>query len=385
MSMLVFFPWLRLEKSVIAGDFTLIAYERGRTPAGPGTVLQNTLDAVTAPYLAQAEQSIQHATLVQVDQEAFTYDLDEHQRGAVFVLSGLLAVCGLSGRKYFQIGGLDYWSRDNFRLVVQAFADPHGGVAMTTRRRDGSTTNYWSKENYLVQKPEHILLHSTVRIDERLLEALLRARDAATWDRFWESIVSFNLANTDNMDMAGEIEAVLLSGAFERLLDCNRGKEDDLAEGFTSALVPTNDLAPSAHVRLSSPDIANRFKKSATIHNMWIRDFFRLRGNLAHGKVTSRYRPVWSLRDHLLLASFIFPLLLKSVLAKEHLYTLSAEDQFQIDIFEPLACEEHFVPMANRHDPNAHAWNQVFERMSQEQMLMRIAEEFQKSREKQTG
>ena len=142
MSMLVFFPWLRLKKPIIAGDFTLVLYERGRIPAGPGTVLQNTFDAVTAPYLAQAEQPIQYATLVQVDQEVFTYDLDEHQREAISVLSELLAVCGLSCRKYFQIGGLDYWNRDNFRLVVQAFADPQAGVAVTTRRRDGSTTGY---------------------------------------------------------------------------------------------------------------------------------------------------------------------------------------------------------------------------------------------------
>lgn len=385
MSMLVFFPWLRLKKPVIAGGFTLVPYERGRIPAGPGSVLQNTLDAVTAPYLSQPEQPIQYATLVQVDQEAFTYDLDEDQRGAIFVLSELLAVCGLSCRKYFQIGGLGYWNRDNFRLVVQAFADPQAGVAMTTRRRDGSTTGYWSKEYYRVQRPEHVFLNSIVHIDERLLEALLRARDAATWDRFWEPIVSFNLANTDNMDMAGEVEAVLLSGAFERLLECNRGKEDDLAECFTPALVPTDDLAPSVGGRLSSPDITNRFKKSTTIRDIWIRDFFRLRGNLAHGKVASRYRAVWSLRDHLLLASFAFPLLLKSVLAKEHLYTLSEADQFQIDMFELLACEEHFVPVANRHDPDAYPWNQVFERAMKEREQKHLAEEIRKLWDSQRG
>ena len=187
------------------------------------------------------------------------------------------------------------------------------------------------------------------------------------------------------MDMAREVEAVLLSGAFERLLECNRGKEDDLAECFTPALVPINDLAPSAGGRLSSPDIANRFKKSTTIRDIWIRDFFRLRGNLAHGKVASRYRPVWSLRDHLLLASFAFPLLLKSVLAKEHLYTLSEADQFQIDMFELLACEEHFVPVANRHDPHAYPWNQVFERAIKEREQKHLAEEIRKLWESHRG
>jgi len=37
----------------------------------------------------------------------------------------------------------------------------------------------------------------------------LQARDSQEWERFYESILSFNLANTDNSEIAEEVELVL--------------------------------------------------------------------------------------------------------------------------------------------------------------------------------
>ena len=49
-----------------------------------------------------------------------------------------------------------------------------------------------------------------------------------------------------------------------------------------------------------------------------------------------------------------------TVLAKENLYTLCEADQFRIDVFERLACEEHFVSVTDT-GLSAHPWNEVFE------------------------
>jgi hypothetical protein len=53
------------------------------------------------------------------------------QSGAGFVLSALGAVCGLRGRTSVQMGGLDHWHRDNFRLVIHAFDEPQNSVVAT--------------------------------------------------------------------------------------------------------------------------------------------------------------------------------------------------------------------------------------------------------------
>jgi hypothetical protein len=382
MSMLVFFPWLQLDTSITVGDFTLIPYERGCMPGGHGSDVQATLDAITEAYLTQVKQPIRHATLVRIGQGDLTRDLDEQERRATFVLSELLAVCGLSCRQFFQSGNLDYWNRDNFRLVVQTFANPHMGVAVTTRRRDGSTTNYSSKGIYLVHEPEHVFSHTIVCIDHPLLEALFRVQGAGTWDPYWESMVYFNLANTDNMDMAEQVEVVLLNGAFERLLDCHRGKEDDVAERFAHTLTPTTDRAPHTCARLSGPGVPNSLTRSATIREMWMRDFFRLRRSHAHGKLVPTPQPVWPIRDHLLLASFVFPLLLKCRLAQEGFYQLSEKDQCELDVFEPLACQEHFASVSNPSDPQAHPWNRLIDEAMRESIRRRIAAQVQEEWEK---
>lgn len=367
MGTLVFFPWLRLEQSIAAGEFMLVPYERGSAPAGQGTPLQDVLDAVTEPYVERAGNSIHHATLVQVGEGDLARDLDERERHAVFRFSELLTVSGLSCRKFFGVAGLDYWNRDHFSVVVQKFTDPRSGVAVQTRRRDGSTTSHCVGESYRVQKPEHVHVPWRVCIDESLLQALLRAQDLEVWDSLWEALVQFDLANTDSAEITEQVETVLLTSALERLLGCDHGKEDALAERFVSTLAPTNDLVPGTCARLSGPEVTSRFKKSTTIRDMWIRDFFRLRGDLAHGRIAAPYPAVWSLSDHLLLASFVFPLLLKAVLAREGLYALNEEDPFWIDAFEPLAREEHFGPL-DPEAPSDHPWNRVIGRQRQEQM-----------------
>ena len=61
---------------------------------------------------------------------------------------------------------------------------------------------------------------------------------------------------------------------------------DELAERFTKTLSPTSPLPLEKCSRFSRPDVITRFKKSLYVCNVWIRDFFRMRGDLAHGKVT---------------------------------------------------------------------------------------------------
>lgn len=109
---------------------------------------------------------------------------------------------------------------------------------------------------------------------------------------------------------------------------------------------------------------------------MWVRDLFRLRGNLAHGKIESRYRPVWSLREHLLLGSFVYPLVLKLELQKSGLYVICEEDQGLLDLFEALACEELFAPMSNPNDPNSYPWRQVFQRAAEDKWRKRLEAHF---------
>ena len=54
-------------------------------------------------------------------------------------------------------------------------------------------------------------------------------------------------------------------------------------------------------------------------------------------------------------------------------------DQEAIDLFESLACENHFAPTADRHDPTSHPWNRVMEEASRLRLQKMLAAEMRKA------
>lgn len=116
--------------------------------------------------------------------------------------------------------------------------------------------------------------------------------------------------------------------------------------------------------------VADKMKELSEVREIWLRDLCNLRGNVAHGKIGEAYKPIWSIRNHLLLASYAFPLVLKSFLATKGVYTLTPEDQFDIDVFEQLACEEHFSDLP---EDRSHPWNIMRVNAWREQQLAELA------------
>lgn len=369
MSMFAFFPWLRISSPISVGDVIIVPYSRGRKPAGEGSEFQEKMDTILQPYLESGDRPVMDAAVMQFAGGDSLRDLSEQEIAEALLLGELLTVCGLSSREYFG-GGIQYCNRDNFQLVIQRFRDDLKLTGITSRRRDGPTSNLTFREDLRIQKPDHVYPNPSVSIDKLLLEALLRVREDKCWERFSESILWFNLASTDSSLIAEQMEVVMIVSAFERLLDCSKGSADDLAKRFISTLVPTEGYPRNQCQRLSDPKIAERFKDSTFVRDAWVRDFYKLRNDLAHGKIKPKYPAIWSLREHLLLASFVFPLLLKAVLAGEKAYTITPEDQDKIDIFERLACKDLFVSTGETYRSDSWPWNQV----TQEILLKRLSE-----------
>lgn len=359
MGMLPFFPWLKAGEDVEIQSYVLLPYERGQQPAGAGTQLQEQIDKVLEPYRVRGDNPVERASLLKYADKELAADLTSDELDALFVFSELLAVSGLSSRRYFS-PGLEYCNRGLFRLYVQSYVGTTGGVTLTHRRRDGTTTSFITKGAFRVHKPYYIEEPHPFTVDDSLLIALLTAQsklDDAEWGRHYESIVNFNLANTDSDHIPLHLEAVFTIAAFERLLGVG-GKPIELARSFSTLLVPEEEMSPDECPRLSNRTVLCR--DFSSIRELWLRDFYNVRDNMAHGKIGSRYPALWVTRDHLLLSSFVYPLLLKCKLASDGLYQLSSNDQLSIDVFEKLACEEHTLPREPDKDkPEEFPWNRV--------------------------
>lgn len=372
MGTLVFYPWLRLKKEYSFGYYRLIPYKRGKLPAGAGSETQKQIDKVTKPYVLAPGEPIVEATLLQIGNGGVVGDLSEAERESAFEFSELLAVSGLSCRDFFR---WDYWNKDNFRVVIQGFTD-HEFVSFKSRRKDGSSTQGWTIKSYQVLKPEHVDVNCSPNIDADLLNSLLKARTLPEWVDYWGAIVYYNLSNTDNIEIDQRVEVVLAIGAFESLLS-TRGTGEALGDRFEEILKPMTDLPMNSCAQLSD---TTRFKKSVTVRHIWVRDFYNLRSKLAHGELGHKYPAIWSTRNHLLLASHAFPLVLKCLLGKQGIYQLTDEDRLRSNVFEKLACKDHFGQVKNHSVPDEYPWNQVIQEEREEDVKRRMVETLSKMR-----
>jgi hypothetical protein len=357
MNTLAFFPWFSIAEPKTFGQFDLIPYDRDRKPGGVGPQLQSVVDAITRPYVYQGDYPIRTAALLKVGDGEVTRHLSEDDVSTAFAFAELLACAGLAGREFFSVAGILYSNRDAFRLSIQHFQRTDGPTTVVTRRRDGSTKTLYDDAVYRVHKPKYV--ECSDAIDEPLLEALLSAQaklEDGRWAEIYEAVFSFNLANTDGDLFSKEMEVVLTISAFERLAGTASGRERDLALAIKDLLIPVADPSLSDCTKLSNAQLQRALRKGQAVREIWIRDMFRLRGHLAHGRTASNYPSIRSINEHLLLASYAFPLVLKRRLTNEGLYSLTKNDNFSVFAFEKLAATDMAV---RTEEGQTHPWQRT--------------------------
>ena len=340
MSTLAFFPWLTLRESVTTDAFQLVQYRRSAVVPSTSPI-QSACDAVLDLYRPTPLVSVERATILRLSDRGLIDQLEAAEIDQVLRWGELVAFSGLAARQFFSPFG--YSNRDSFRLFVQDFGKPAAGILVLSRRRDGSSRILVSREAAVFIRPLHIPYGLSSEIDAGLLRGLIARSRAADWGRFEEAIQQFAGANTDSPDMLPETEAVNIVGAFERLFDLSHGKEDELADRFVLSLSPSQSVAPAGSDRVLNAPKPDKYSKRGSMREVWIRDFFQLRGQHAHGKIDPQLVSLWALREHLLLAAFIFPLVVKSLLAETSHYRLTAEDMVRVDAFEALLERDHFA------------------------------------------
>jgi len=375
--MLCFFPWLKIREKKAFDGFELIPYKRGASIDSLDKEQVEAVDLTTQPFVTLKDQPVTDCTLLRVSSNGVTEDLNDEERDAAFLFAELIAVSCLSIRDFFQYGR--YCNRDNFSLFIQRYEQKPKHVAILSKRRDGTTWNSLPLDKYRVQKPEHVHLSDTIKIDENLLNSLLLSKDLEEWDKITDSLLFYNLANRDSPDARDFTEIIFLVSAFERLISTKPGNEDALAEGLVSLLVPKKEIPLTGCERIAAMD-QDRFRNSSSIRDIWVRDLYRFRNSHAHGNVDATHPTVWSSMNHLLLGSFIYPVVLKLFLKNLNLYTLTEKDEACIEAFEKLTCAEHFEEKqdaTDRAEPNNHPWNSIISETSSELIWDRIAQKIE--------
>lgn len=307
-------------------------------------------------YRLSPAVSVRSATIMRIAGRGITEQLDDEDIEKALRWGELIAFSGLAARNFFvQLG---YTSRETFRLVVQNFSDPAEGILTLSRRRDGTSRVFVSRSAASFIQPLNAHSSGHVLFDSSLLNALLARSDQPEWGRYGEAIQGFNAASADSPDVLPETEAVNIVGAFERVFDLSRGKEDELAGKLSATLRPATTILPNNSERAKQSGTPASYLKRKSMREVWVRDFFQLRGGHAHGKMEPSKTSLWTLREHLLLATFAFPLVVKQLLADESYYLMTSEDRADVGAFELLLEPNHFAERLPG-DMSAYPWTTI--------------------------
>jgi hypothetical protein len=337
MSALFFMPWIEsIDPMADFGDFRLIAYER---EAHPGAALgydQDVVDTVIGNYgdrkLTSPEghpRPVQRATIIQwVADTPATVLTDEDVQRRMTICEWLKFAC-LSRREF--AGRASYCNSDDLTVIGQPFdLSRPGGVAITTRRRDGRGMHYMHAigDAPLFPRPPHAHANR-VELDVPLMHALLRLEDDELSSRLTEAIRLFIRANSDSPAVDPASELTSMRSAFDELLSVGH-LGDELRKAFLAHF--SGELADPPKWFDGSLDQAKwsaRWPKATRPLDAWVRDFCAARNQAAHGRDPAKSRPdtLWSIHNHLLFASWLFPLVVKKVLADAGVYALSDTDR----------------------------------------------------------
>lgn len=355
--MLAFLPWAETSESLRCGDFHVVAFGTAMMDGSIEVELQDAISTILLGYGHKRQVDRNRVSLIRRDDLSFTSNLDDEMIASYYDFRFRLTFSALSYRRFFDSR---YCCSDSFRLDIRSFDQTStGAVSVQSRRRDGFQNIVYTAGAYNERMPEHVSACDISRnVDFGVLSSLqlvaMREDDLAS--RVADSLRLFVRANSDNSSVDAQSELIDTVSAFSRLV--NEWKAEATVDGF-HALLPSGlsqgvgdleqvyDTSTCKGERLADARINQSLLNGASLRQIWLRDAFSLRHQFGHGHVlTSRYPSSWSLSEHLLLAAWIFPVVVKALLVANGLYSFSSQDRFRNWSFDSLLLLEPFAGLA---------------------------------------
>jgi hypothetical protein len=354
MSSIFFLPWVRTINPQEFGRIHFLPYVRGSKPGNLGKITQTTLDKIIGNYADHANYpasdlgaSVKQATIVHWIDDDENFNITEEEISRRMQFAEWLTMSALSARRFGS--HFRYCNSDGVTLIGQRFEpETAGAVSFRTRRRDGNSNIMLSADRgrpYFL-RPIHVASNLVVEFDFQLLAALDQIQDLDVKNRIFDSVELFNQANTDASEVSQAAEMVMMRAAFETLLDASH-KTADLVEKFaihfsatfSSPVWQIGNFDESKWLT-RWPDKNERPIKRPL--DAWVNDFCNARNDSAHGGSSASTHPpsVWSIHNHLMFSSWLFPLMIKGVLAEHQEYVLSDADKDCRADFEKFFSED---------------------------------------------
>ncbi len=368
-------PWCRIIKPSHVGEVNILPFRRSEAMNGLDELTAYRVRAILASYKDMEGYPVSEAALIQYKDRPLFDDLSGDEFEITHECIDLACFSGLANRAYFtQLGS--YCNADCFILYVQKFSGEPHFAGITSRRREGRTLSGRFLERTVFSIPVHVDAIQSISLDEPLLTALVLFRENVSgdeWARWLNAIRCFNQANTDNDAIRYQVEWVLLCSAFEHILKAKADYED-VGEKFANALIPHTQILVGNAKRSSS----RWTDQSKPLRYEWMKEFYRIRGDFAHGKLQTQQPAVWNPLEHIVLASIGFPLLVRRLLSERQLHAWEDEHSAQVGAFEKLMDEDFLNPPSNQKSSADSVWSRLLTKEDSALLDQKVIEKLKK-------
>jgi hypothetical protein len=377
-NLVAFLPWLRLKEPQTIGGFDFTPY-RDREVRPNFSAVSKELELIFSSYVDRNGNQISSPVIVTSPEGNWSRSDDDFSN--VAWAARLLFLASWSANRYFEHFG--YVGSVPFRPVWQRFTGS-SFIGLAAKRRDGTRQDGGYEHGKIkFDIPLQCVLEDA-DVDSRFLQALNAANASAasvTIERLKNSLSFVALANTDDELMDHTAEAILMGSAFEQLFGIQgQSKKRQLRDAFGEMFGPCGNVtAEAAHATPARSGITFEAQYEAAqrqwwLHKTWMNELYELRSELAHeGAVAAG--GAWTPFEHLLIAAFVFPLIVKKMLAEEGSYALTEEDEVKCVSIDRLL----LAPSWNGNDENT-SWRRILEaereRRSRARLDAKLAELF---------
>lgn len=335
---LALLPWLKLQAptNIRHVIFTPFSISNG-DPASLFYEFKEDITRILSSYRDIRGETIGECALSYTDEkDPCDSSIDIHLTSNA---AHLLAFAGLAKNKFcVQLG--NYTNSSCFETVFQEFSKGAKFIRIMTRRRNGCHYLIGQKHGEVkFSMPPQCNIQPPV-FDNSLLVSLayvLEGSDPLA-RRLMQSIWLYNLACSDSYRISLEREIILMVSAFEQLFSRCQGA-NDLACKVSALLDSYGSVIVDNCSRINNIKLTNNkenIEKGWYLHRKWIQELHRLRSCYMHGDDTTRRKWGWSVLEHSLMAAFVFPLVVKILLAQESKYSISEADKVRIGAIDIL-------------------------------------------------
>ncbi len=324
-NILIFLPWVQLSQPLSIRGIHFTPYPSNAS-SNIFNEFQDDIVKTLKSYRNIQGKPITKCVLVYLDKTAPCKALSDKEISLIHETVQLLAFCALSKNEYFSQGS-HYANYSMFESFFQCLNHEDKWVTLTSRRRA-----YKHEEVFFSVPVQCASQTKLCRVEAPLLKALNLSFEAPDNQvrRLLQSISLYDQAHTDSNTVLPQREVVVLASAFEQLFEKCEGA-DGLACKLGTHLDNYGSLESSKSCRAKDfkfPEDPKKNKKESKwfLHQKWIQEFYQLRNDFTHGNDPKQRTWGWSMHEHLVMASFVFPLLVKLLLTQNSAYQLTEDD-----------------------------------------------------------